>query len=184
MSKKLALLGFSIVLTISIVLLLITRINAQAQEEPFGKKSYGEEDIGSEMEESTMFVDKESARIMKYLKPTIKQRQKLHKINMDYMKDTIDLNNEEGKKLLERHALMEEDPIDLKKVDQLTDDIATIRASLHKKRIRKRLAIRKILTSEQREKYDEMRGYRGTGRPGFLGQGFGPGRGQGRFRGM
>ena len=184
MSKKLALLSLSLILAISMVLLLITRVNVRAQEGSFGKQTYGEEDIGPEMGESSMFVDKESTQIMKYLKPTIKQRQKLHKINMDFLKDTIDLNNEEGQKLLKRHELMEEDTIDLKKVDQLTDEISVIRAELHKKRIRKRLAIRKILTSEQKEKYDELRGYRGTARPGFLGRGFGPGRGQGRFRGM
>lgn len=184
MCKKRAILSFSLILAIFPVLWLITRVNVQAQEEPFARKTYGEEDIGPEMEESAMFVDKESMRIMKYLKPTIKQRQTLHKINMEFLKDTIDLNNEEGQKLLKRHELMEEDKVDLKKVDQLTDEISDIRAKLHKKRIRKRLEIRKILTPEQKEKYDQLRGYRGTARPGFLGQGFGPGRGQGRFRGM
>jgi len=184
MSKKLAFLNFSLILAISLVLCLITRVNVRAQERPFGKESYGEKEAMPDMEESPMFIDKESIRILKYLKPTIKQRQKLHKINMAYIKDTIDLNNEEGQKLLKRHELMEADKIDLKKVDQLTDEIAVLRAKLHKKRIRKRIEIRKILTPEQKEVYDQMRGYRGTGRPGFLGRGFGPGRGQGRSRGM
>ena len=121
---------------------------------------------------------------MRYLDLSIKQRQKLHRINIDFLKDTIDLNDEAGQLQLKRHALMEEDPVDLKKVDQLTDKIATVRAKLHKKRIRKRLAIRKILTPEQQEKYDQMRGYKGTGKPGFLGRGFGSGRGPGRGRGM
>ena len=132
MSKKQALLSLSLILAISLVLWLITRVNVQAQEEPFGKQSYGEEDIIPEMGESSMFVDKESARIMKYLKPSIKQRQKLHKINMDFLKDTIDLNNEEGQKLLKRLELMEKDKVDLKKVDQSTDEIGLTRAKLHK----------------------------------------------------
>ena len=184
MSKKLALLSLSLLLAICLVLWFMTRVNVQAQEEPFGKGTYREEYISPEMDDSPMFIDKESTKIMKYLNPTIKQRQKLHKINMEFLKDTIDLNNEEGQKLLKRHELMEEDPVDLKKVDQLTDEISIIRASLHKKRIRKRLEIRKILTPEQKEKYDQLRGYRGTARPGFLGRGFGPGRGQGRPGGM
>ena len=184
MSKKLVLLSLSILLAIWLVLWFITRVTVRAQEEPFGKGTYREEYSSPEMDDSPMFIDKESTKIMKYLNPTIKQRQKLHKINMDFLKDTIDLNNEEGQKLLKRHELMEEDPVDLKKVDQLTDEISVIRASLHKKRIRKRLEIRKILTPEQKEKYDQLRGYRGTARPGFLGRGFGPGRGQGRPGGM
>jgi len=183
MSKKLALLSCSLILAISLVLWLITRVNVRAQEEP-REPTYQEEALDLESLYAPMFIDKESLRIMKYLNPTIKQRQKLHEINMDFLKDTIDLNNEEGQKLLKRHELMEKDAVDLKKVDQLTDEISLIRANLHKKRIRKRLEIRKILTPEQKEKYDQMRGYRGTGRPGFLGRGFGPGRGQGRFRGM
>jgi len=180
MHKKPMVISFCI-LVISLVIVLSIKVNVRAQKD---EMSYQQEVLDLESQYAPMFVDKESLRIMKYLNPSIKQRQKLHKINIDHLKDTIDLNNEEGRKLLERHALMEEDPIDLKKVDQLTDEISIIRASLHKKRIRKRIEIKKILSTEQKEKYNEMRGYRGTGRPGFLGQGFGPGRGQGRFRGM
>ena len=103
MSKKPVLLSLSLLLAICLVLWFITRVTVQAQEEPFGKGTYREEYISPEMDDSPMFIDKESTKIMKYLNPTIKQRQKLHKINMDFLKDTIDLNNEEGQKLLKRH---------------------------------------------------------------------------------
>ena len=183
MYKKPMVISFCI-LVISLVMALSIKVNVRAQEDTTGERNYQEDVLDIESQYAPMFIDKESLRIMKYLNPSIKQRQKLHKINMDFLKGTIDLNNEEGQKLLQRHALMEEDSIDLKKVDKLTDEISKIRASLHKKRIRKRIEIKKILTAEQKEKYNAMKGYRGTGRPGFLGQGYGPGRGQGRFRGM
>ena len=80
---------------------------------------------------------------------------------------------------------MEQDNIKWKKADQLTDEIATLRAKLQKARMRQRPEIRKILTPEQMEIFDEMRGWRGRSKCDMPQQkGFGQGQGQGRGRGM
>ena len=126
-------------------------------------------------------------RLGRYLNLSIEQRQKLHKIRFDLMKKTIDLQDELGQKRLERRALMEGDDIDWKKADQLTDEIAMIRAKLQKQRMRQRPEIKKILTPEQMEKFDKIRGWKGRSQcdmPQAKGSGCGSGYGQGPGRGQ
>jgi len=83
-----------------------------------------------------------------------KQQQQMHDLQFSFMKKNLDSRNELGKKRLERKALLESDPVEWKKVDQLTDEITRIEATLEKEKMRQRAEIKKILTPEQLQKFN------------------------------
>jgi len=127
--------------------------------------------------------------LAQYLGLSTKQQQQMHDLQFAFMKKTLDTRDELGKKRIEQKALLNSDPVEWKKVDQLTDEIAKLQATMEKEKVRQRLEIKKILTPEQREKFKSGNcpqglGGNGTaaGGPGCAmgsGPGSGPGRGPG-----
>ena len=184
MNKKALIISISVIIALFLASSLITRANAHMEEQSFSGKCL--QNRGGGEGNMPFFSGADNfKRLGRYLNLSIEQRQKLHKIRFDLMKKTIDLQDDLGQKRLERRALMERDDIKWKKADQLTDEIATIRAKLQKARMRQRPEIRKILTPEQMEIFDEMRGWRGRSKCDMpQRKGPGQGQGQGRGRGM
>jgi len=184
MNKKALIISISIIIALFLASSLITRANAHMEEQSFGKRCL--QNTGSREGNMPFFSGADNfKRLGRYLNLSVEQRQKMHKIRFNLMRKTIDLQDNLGQKRLERRALMEQDDIKWKKADQLTDEIATLRAKLQKARMRQRPEIRKILTPEQMEIFDEMRGWRGRSQCDMpQRKGSGQGQGQGRGRGM
>lgn len=181
MAKKIFIISFSIILVIFLISTITTQTDAdwgkQSSEDSF-EENFRHGYRGRELS----FRERDNFRHLgKYLDLTTEQRQKMHKIRYDFIKKTIDLEDELGQKRLKRRALMEKDTIDWKKADQLTDEIADLRAKLQKKKMRQRPEIKKILTLEQLEKFEEMKGWKERSRCNIASRkGFGHGQGQGR----
>ncbi|MCL6584277.1 MAG: Spy/CpxP family protein refolding chaperone [bacterium] len=137
------------------------------------------------------------SRLGRYLDLSTKQQQQMHDLRFAFQKKTIDLRDQIGKKRLEQKALLEAETVDWKKVDALTDEIAKLRASIEKERMRQRVEMRKILTPEQLKKLESLPYWQGGGHWGWeeddfpaqgwpgCGLGNGPaGQGPGRGRGL
>ncbi|MEW5801152.1 MAG: Spy/CpxP family protein refolding chaperone [bacterium] len=120
----------------------------------------------------------------KYLDLSTEQRQKMHDVKFGFMKKTLDLRSELGKKSLERKALLESEAVDWKKVDQTTDEIARIKANLEKENMRQKTEMKKILTKEQLEKLNSMNCPKGQAGGLGCGIGKGPGAGLGMGKGL
>lgn len=116
-----------------------------------------------------------------YLNLSTKQQQQMQALQFKFMKETLDTREGLGKKRLERKALLESDPVEWKKVDQLTDETAKLEATMEKGKMRHRAEIKKILTPEQLEKFNTMNCPQGQGDGGpAAGPGCTPGRGMGK----
>lgn len=119
---------------------------------------------------------------------TTKQQQQMQTLKFAFMKKTLDTREELGKKRLERKALLEADPVEWKKVDQATDEIAKLEATLEKEKMRHKAEVKKILTPEQLEKFNTMscpQGQGGIAGPGCTqGKALGRGPGCGMGKGM
>lgn len=113
------------------------------------------------------------------------QQQKMHDLQFAFQKKTLNFRDELGKKRLEQKALLENSTIDWKKVDELTDEIAKLRASMEKEKMRQRVEMKKILTPEQLKKFESMPFCQGgQDGDGFPAQGSGCGLGKGPGMGM
>ena len=95
-------------------------------------------------------------RIGQYLGLSTKQQQQMHDLQFAFMKKTLDTRDALSKKRLERKALLESDPVEWTKVDQLTDEIAKLEATIEKGKVRQRAEVKKILTPEQLQKFNSM----------------------------
>jgi Spy/CpxP family protein refolding chaperone len=123
--------------------------------------------------------------LAQYLGLSTKQQQQMHDLQFAFMKKTLDTRDELGKKRIEQKALLNSDPVEWKKVDQLTDEVAKLQATMEKEKARQRSEMKKILTPEQLEKFKSKScpqglGGNGTaaGGPGCA-MGSGPGNGPG-----
>jgi Spy/CpxP family protein refolding chaperone len=92
------------------------------------------------------------------LELTPEQVKKIKAMRLDLAKETIELRNQLELKHLEFGELMAADQPDLKRIEAKIDEIAPLRTTLEKKRIENMLAIREVLTPEQRAKLETMRG--------------------------
>jgi len=184
MNKKVLIISISVIIALFLASSLVTQANAHMEEQSFSGRC--QQNTGSGDGDMPFFSGADNfKRLGRYLNLSVEQRQKMHKIRFDLMRKTIDLQDDLGQKRLARRALMVQDDIKWKKADQLTDEIATLRAKLQKARMRQRPEIQKILTPAQMEIFDEMRGWRGRSKSNMSQRkGFGQGQGQGRGRGM
>jgi len=86
---------------------------------------------------------------------TAEQKVKLEKLHLDCQKMMPAAKAEMEKQALEMKALMK-DPVDVKKVEAKIDELAKMHADMQKKCLAQRLAVRALLTDEQKTKFDEM----------------------------
>lgn len=116
----------------------------------------------------------EMGRVWAQLKLTDDQRKQLQELRLKLAKETLPLRNELGVKRLELKQLMLADKPNLKAIEAKIDEIKKLEAALQKKRVENRLAVRSILTPEQRDqlaKLRQMRGMRHHGKRGMKRQG-------------
>lgn len=83
------------------------------------------------------------------------QKGKLEKLCAEHQKMMAAAMADMEKQALEMKTLMK-DPVDVKKVEAKIDEIAMMKAGMQKKCLVHRLAVRALLTAEQKVKFDEM----------------------------
>lgn len=86
---------------------------------------------------------------------TDEQKAKLEKLHADMPKMMETAKADMEKQAAEMKALMK-DPVDVKKVEAKIDEMAKMHADMQKKCLAHRLAVRALLTAEQKAKFDEM----------------------------
>jgi Spy/CpxP family protein refolding chaperone len=89
--------------------------------------------------------------------PNLSAEQKgtLEKLCAEHQKMMVAAKADMEKQELEMQALMK-DPVDVKKVEAKIDEMAMMKAGMQKKCLAHRLAVRALLTAEQKAKFDEM----------------------------
>ena len=90
------------------------------------------------------------------LKP--EQIKKIKALQLDMAKETVRLRSELELKELELKELMSAEKPDLRLIEAKIDEMAPLRTDFQKKRIEHQLAMREVLTPEQKEKLELMRG--------------------------
>ncbi len=85
------------------------------------------------------------------------QKGKLEKLHAEHQKMMEAAKADMEKQAAEMKALMK-DPVDLKKAEAKIDEMAMMKADMQKKCLAHRLAVRALLTAEQKAKFDEMGG--------------------------
>lgn len=83
------------------------------------------------------------------------QKGKLEKLHAEHQKMMAEAKASMEKQALEMKGLMK-DPIDVKKLEAKIDEMAMMKAGMQKKCLAQRLAVRALLTDEQKTKFDEM----------------------------
>jgi Spy/CpxP family protein refolding chaperone len=96
----------------------------------------------------------------KMLDLTVEQQNKIQKLKLEPQKVMIPVKAELQKQKLEFKTLMM-NPTDRKKIDAKIDEISKTRAEIQKKCVSHRLAVRNLLTDEQKTKFNNMMFQRG-----------------------
>ena len=91
----------------------------------------------------------------KVLDLTPEQQNKIQKMKLEHQKVMIPVKAELQKQKLELKTLMM-NPTERKKIDAKIDEIGKIHAEIQKKCVSHRLAVRNLLTDEQKTKFDNM----------------------------
>jgi len=115
-----------------------------------------------------------------------KQREELQKIRTEQMKENTRFRNQLKEKRAKLETLQTADKPDMKEINKVIDEIATVQAQEMKSQAANRQKIRALLTEEQRVRFDAMGGAnRENLRSGAGNQRFGRGntrQGMGNFR--
>jgi len=85
---------------------------------------------------------------------TEEQQNKIAELRLQFQKTLLPLQTEMRGKMAELHLLQTEANPNLKKMDQLIDQIGKIRTKIQKEKIRHQVKVRKLLTPEQQVKWD------------------------------
>jgi Spy/CpxP family protein refolding chaperone len=97
-------------------------------------------------------------QLTQQLKLSDEQRAQVRTVMHTHAKDVIRLKAEIATMTLDVHALLEADPVDLAKVKQQFQAIATKDVDLHMAHVTAMQDIRKLLTPEQQQQFKTMHG--------------------------
>jgi len=95
------------------------------------------------------------------------QQTKFDALRVDHFKSTQELRDQVREKQVKLDDLLNNDEIDVKNVEKLVAEIGQVRTKLMRERINHHIEVRKLLTDEQRVKFDMMArhfGHHGFGR--------------------
>ncbi len=107
---------------------------------------------------------------------TSEQAEKISQIMADHIKSTASLRADMIARRFELRAELGKDKPDMKKVEKLAGEIGNLQAKMITERIRAEIAVRGLLTDEQKAKLEELRASRpGKGGTGWFGKGKGKG---------
>lgn len=104
------------------------------------------------------------ARLMEGLDLSNEQKEQIHQLRMDNKKKSIETNAKLKIARIELHELVAGDEPDQKKVDAKISMLGKLQSERMAQQINTTLAIKKVLTPEQREKAKELRHFQGEKR--------------------
>lgn len=96
-----------------------------------------------------------------YLELNDEQKTKIEAMRLDQQKKMLPLKNELGEKEARMKTLSTAEVADMKAINSLIDEMAVIKTKMSKEGAAHHQEIRKILTAEQRIKFDMNNGERG-----------------------
>jgi len=97
---------------------------------------------------------KQDNKLFKVLNLTDEQKTQISDLKLVHQKEMLPLRTELQGKMVELQLFKTEDKPDLKKIDNLIEEVEKIRAKMQKSRVRHQLEIRNILTPEQKRIFD------------------------------
>lgn len=107
--------------------------------------------------------EKQEKRVKAKLELTQEQKEKIRDTRLDFQKQNIKLKADLKIARLELRSLMADEEADKAKIYQKIEEISALRTELAKNRVDQKMAVRDILTKEQRDKLKELR-FRKTAR--------------------
>jgi len=122
---------------------------------------------------------KRGERMMAKLGLNAEQKTQMEKLRTAHLKEVLPIKNQLDIKRAELKALETADKADLNAINKKIDELSALRTEIRKKKAAHRQDIRKMLTDEQRIKFDMAAGHE---RRGFKQGGNGMGNGQGERR--
>jgi Spy/CpxP family protein refolding chaperone len=100
-------------------------------------------------------------RMFVYLELTAEQQTKIDALKLDHQKKVLPLKNELNEKNARMNTLQTAEIADMKAINSLIDEMGAIKTKMTKEKATHHQEIRKILTEEQRIKFDMHQGNRG-----------------------
>lgn len=92
------------------------------------------------------------------LELTEEQQKQVDALKTTHLKENLQIKNQIKEKEAQLNTLESADKADMTKINKTIDEIAVLKADLHKKNAAHKQEIRKILTEEQRVKFDAHQG--------------------------
>jgi Spy/CpxP family protein refolding chaperone len=114
--------------------------------------------------------EKQQKRVKARIELTQEQKEKIRDTRLDFQKQNIRLKADLKIARLELQSLMADEEADKAKIYQKIEEIGALRTRLAKNRVDQKMAIRDILTKEQRDKLKELK-FRKAGRKRLLEKG-------------
>lgn len=119
---------------------------------------------------SAQAPEKQERRVKARIELTQEQKEKIRDTRLDFQKQNIRLKADLKIARLDLRSLMADEEADKAKIYQKIEDIGTLRTKLAKNRVDQKMALRDILTKEQRDKLKELK-FRKMGRKRLLEKG-------------
>ncbi len=108
--------------------------------------------------------EKNNQRMANYLELTAEQTDQIESIRLTHQKKMLPSKNELGEKKAKMQTLSSAENADMKAINSLIDEMSSIKAQMMKEKASHRQEVRKILTEEQRIKFDLHQQNKGKGR--------------------
>ncbi len=106
--------------------------------------------------------------MMAHLNLSDEQKTKIEDLKLEHQKKMLPLRNQLNEKMAKMKTLETAFPADMKAIDALIDEMSGVRTQMAKERAAMHQEVRKILTEEQRIKFDTRPGqHRVPGNPGM-----------------
>lgn len=147
LAKKSSIVGLMLLLTLS---LSAQQGNGQGRQQ--GKKGQNSQQCQ---------YQNKGERMTEYLELSTEQKEKIDALKLDHQKKMLPLKNELGEKQAKMQTLKTADHADMKAINGLIDEMAVIKTKMAKDRAALHQEMRKVLTDEQRLKFDMHAGKRG-----------------------
>ena len=143
-------------MVLAIVMLIAFTANAQQNNQYKGKngrqgQGYGQKHC-SQNEGKGLYLDLSD-----------EQKTQIDKLRLDIQKKILPLKNELDEKKAKMKTLNTAENVDMKAINALIDDIGKLKTQMTKEKASHRQEVRKILTEEQRIKFDLRQGTKGHG---------------------
>lgn len=161
--------GFKFIAALTLIALILLAINILAQR---GHGFAQRNEISMEEREERGF--RESGICRHFPGITQEQSDKMDALRQQSMNENQQLRNQLGEKQVRLRMLKTAEQPDMNAINKTIDEMAAIRAGMHKNQVAKHQEIRKLLTEDQRILFDSYgsgkRGYASTCDGGFKGK--------------